>query len=236
LIELVDTEWFVYLHADVYLPEQWFDTMIRYRSQFDWFECNRRKTVLLDYLDTVQNASDRPFSGSQMGRKAVFEPFLSQIDDDYLYRNEDLVLRDMVERYGGRYGRITDTFHYHQIMNKHGLLEPDIERVKITRKQDINWAKRTADMQIRGIVKYTQPDKRYLVGSLRGSSRLLQRYGALNLKELYTWTTKTNPRWLPYVRGTAIKMHTVGQELKIIWQSLVRITQVVLTCPGKHKQ
>ena len=36
LIEAVSTEWFVYLHSDVYLPEGWFDAMARHQGAYDW--------------------------------------------------------------------------------------------------------------------------------------------------------------------------------------------------------
>ena len=85
LIEKVETEWFVYLHADVYLPEGWFDAMARHQRDYDWFECNRRMSVLVDYPQERQNAAERPYSGSQMGRRRAFEPFLEEIEDDYLY-------------------------------------------------------------------------------------------------------------------------------------------------------
>ena len=73
LIEATKTEWFVYLHSDVFLPHGWFDAMCARRSEFDWFECNQRITVMADYLlDTTQIA--RSYSGSQMGRQGGVRP------------------------------------------------------------------------------------------------------------------------------------------------------------------
>lgn len=86
LIEAVETDWFVYLHSDVYLPPDWFAAMAVHRSDYDWFECDQRITVMADYkLDVANDA--RAFSGSQMGRKATFAGVVSKIDDDFLYRN-----------------------------------------------------------------------------------------------------------------------------------------------------
>src|SRR5260370_15393584 len=42
LMTAVETEWFLYLHSDVYLPEKWFDTMRAHQSEFDWFGCPMR--------------------------------------------------------------------------------------------------------------------------------------------------------------------------------------------------
>src|SRR5205807_340309 len=117
LIEAVRTDWFVYLHSDVFLPPGWFATMSAHRREWDWFECDQRITILADYL-LDQKGAARAFSGSQMGRKSAFEKVTSAIDDDYLYRNEDIILATLVARAGFRYGKATDTFHFHQVMHK----------------------------------------------------------------------------------------------------------------------
>ncbi|MFC2036475.1 glycosyltransferase family 2 protein [Chloroflexota bacterium] len=230
LIEAVETEWFVYLHSDVYLPEGWFDTMVRYQSDFDWFECNRRKTVLLDYPDLWQNAQKRPFSGSQMGRRGAFEPFLDRIDDDYLYRNEDLVIRELLEHSSGRYGRVAGTFHHHQIMNKPGLQEPDFVRVEFTRDEDVAWITRTYDMQARGIIKYTRPSKGYLVRSVQRSLEILSQYNALDMEEFSAWTESTNSNWLSHIEGWGARMGVIRTEVACILRSLLKIVQVLV--PG----
>ncbi|MBN1887079.1 MAG: glycosyltransferase family 2 protein [Thermoflexales bacterium] len=235
LIEKVSTEWFIYLHSDVYLPPGWFDAMVRHQARFDWFECHRRKTVLVDFMDTWQNADERPYSGSQMGKKQAFEPFLGQVDDDYLYRNEDLVLREMVERSGGRYGRVSETFHYHQLVNKPGLLEPDFVKIDMTRAQDAAWIARTYDMQARGIIKYTQPGKKYLVDSVQDSLRTLSRQGSLDLTEFCAWTAKVNPAWLPYVKSASGRFNVVRRESVAIARSLLKILQAFIPNLKVHK-
>ena len=72
LIENVKTEWFIYLHADVYLPENWYDKMKKHKKDYDWFECYRKMTVLVEFLSENQYKQERAFSGSQMGRTEAF--------------------------------------------------------------------------------------------------------------------------------------------------------------------
>ena len=200
LMEEVESDWFVYLHADVYLPRGWFDAMRPYQERYDWFECNRQMTVLFEYPSKAQNKKSRAYSGSQMGRRATFEKVLHGVDDDYLYRNEDVVFQELIEGVGGRYGRVPDTFHYHQIMNRRGEAEPKLERVVIDRERDCQWERRTFQMQFKGLVKYTNPTKLYLIKAVK---RSLDKLAAMDIdkNELARWVEKTNSAWTPHLQG-----------------------------------
>ena len=129
LIEAVQTEWFIYVHSDVYLPPGWFETMSRYQAQYDWFGCPQQITVMVEY-PLVDHT--RPYAGSQMGRKAAFMQGLSRIDDDYVYRQEDFVLADIVKKGGGKEGRIEDVFHYHQLAFRQSEWSRNIKPVSYT--------------------------------------------------------------------------------------------------------
>jgi len=199
LIENVETEWFIYLHADVYLPGGWYDKMIKYQDKYDWYECNRKKTILVEYWSEGENKAKRPYSGSQMGRKEVFKNVLPKIDDDYLYRNEDIIFSELIEAEGFKYGRIPDTYHYHQVMNKRGEKEPKFKKVMIEKEKDKKWGKKTCDMQVRGIIKYLQP-KPYLVKGVNNAIPTLNDLGELDWSEFKKWVKRTNPIWLKYIR------------------------------------
>lgn len=200
LIEAVRTEWFIYLHSDVYLPEGWFEAMCRHRRDYDWFECDQRITILADYRLDLPN-SLRPFSGSQMGRKAAFANVTSQIDDDYLYRNEDIIIAGLVAREGYRYGKARDTFHFHQVMHKPSRWRRPVKRVDVildvAREEDV----RANSTYARGIIKYLNPNELTpdVVGSLRYAVTRLEELGDTTIEEFREWTNQTNPAWLPYV-------------------------------------
>ena len=172
LISMVKTEWFVYLHSDVYLPKKWYDIMKKYHDKYDWYECDRRLDVMIEYNPNIKNRI-RPYSGSQMGRKKAFEKIIKKIDDDFLYRNEDIILGELIQEEGFKYGSISDTFHYHQIMNKKGEKEPKFDKIKIKRIPDRLWEIRVFNMQARGIIKYLKP-KPYLIKSVESSLQVLQ--------------------------------------------------------------
>ena len=197
LISNVETEWFVYLHSDVYLPENWYDVMKKYNNQYDWYECDRSSTILVEYKEDLRK-SKRAYSGSQMGRKQAFNKIISKIEDDYLYRNEDIVIHELLLTEGFKYGRVFDTFHYHQIMNKKGEKEPKLKKVLIERFHDKKWEIDTYLKQVKGIIKYIQP-KPYLLRAVQAPLRILQQYNAINIKEFKSWVERTNKNWLPYV-------------------------------------
>jgi hypothetical protein len=199
LIKAVDTEWFLYLHSDVYLPAGWFDIMRAHQQTYDWFGCPMRITALVEYplIDRV-----RPYAGSQMGRKAAFAAGLDKIDDDYVYRQEDWVFARIVEDAGFRHGRIEDTFHWHQMMPR---LYGDDRRVrkfkgvKIDAEMTGEEEFYTADTQLRGTIKYLHPDSNQVSGA-RENLSFLRKTAKLDLNEFNKWVARTNPEWLPHLR------------------------------------
>lgn len=196
LIETVDSEFFVYLHSDVLLPAGWFDAMQKYQNTYDWFECRQRITALVEY-DLNDNAS-RPLSGSQMGRKQAFEKVLSKIDDDFLYRNEDIILAGLIKEEGKKYGRVNDVFHYHQVMYKESAWARRVKSVnlelEIGRQEEV----RAAMMQVKGLVKYLTPGIQHIPGIVANVDRL-QELGEMDWKEFMQWVKQTNPAWLPLI-------------------------------------
>ena len=197
LISSVETDWFVYLHADVYLPKNWYDDMIKYKDKYDWYECGARITVQIEY-DINLKSIERSYSGSQIGKTTIFRDIIPKIDDDYLYRNEDIILQELILLNGYKWGRISNTYHYHQVMNRRGKKEPEFNKVTIEKFTDQQWEIRTHIMQLKGIIKYLKP-KPHLIKSVNININLLRKYNALNIGELKSWVLKTNKEWYKYI-------------------------------------
>jgi hypothetical protein len=194
LIEAVETDFFVYLHSDVFLPTGWFDTMQQYRDKYDWFECRQRMTVLIEYdLDDYAN---RALSGSQMGRRRAFDEILGKIDDDFLYRNEDIILANLMSTNEKAYGRVEETFHYHQVMYKQSTWTRKVKSINFALEVDRQEEVRAAMMQVKGLVKYLAPDPRYVSGIV-SNVRLLQELGEMDWDEFMQWVKQTNAAWIP---------------------------------------
>jgi len=223
LIEEVQTEWFVYLHSDVYLPAGWFETMKKFQGTYDWYECRQQLTILLEYPLSYHKCN-RPYSGSQMGRKAAFTDVLPKIEDDYLYRNEDIILAHLIEEAGQRYGRVDEAYHYHQHMLKRSTWGRDVRvefNVEPTKQEEI----RTYMMQAKGIVKYMNPTLA-LIDEVQVSTRRLQELGVMSQAEFAKWAAVTNPTW----RGYPQCRLSLPDRLRLIKRSLKELVAASVKC------
>lgn len=197
LISLVETDWFVYLHSDVYLTKNWYDEMKKNKDNYDWFESDSRVTTLIKFDPGIKNAV-RAYSGGQMGKKKAFDNIIPKIKDDYLYRNEDIIFKELIKQEGFKWGRVLETYYYHQVMNKKGGRIPDYERIDIKLVQDRQYEIDTLLKQVKGIIKYSSP-KAYLLYLVNEPLKALKWYKAINLYEFTKWVEKTNKSWIKYL-------------------------------------
>ena len=167
----------------------------------------------MDYPLEYENV-DRPYSGGQMGRE-VFDNILLIIEDDYLYRNEDIILARLVQEAGYQYG-LADTRHYHQIMQKRETAGRAIKSVSVdvelSREEEI----RTRVMQAKGLVKYLAPDDDLAKSVVKNVERLRD-LDAMDWGEFERWVMETNPVWWPYIKKqrTPVKSWVRGLLKKV---------------------
>jgi len=140
----------------------------------------------------------RALSGSQMGRKKAFEKIIPIIDDDYLYRNEDIIFAELIKSNGYKYGHVLDTYHYHQLIEKKGSREAKL-KISIGRKREKEYDTRTYLMQAKGIIKYLYP-KPYLINNVNFSLKLLRNYYNINFDDFPKWVKKENKIWLKFIK------------------------------------
>jgi hypothetical protein len=195
LIKLVETDWFIYLHSDVYLPNNWFDKMKINKNNFDWFGCPMNITVMINY-DLI--APDRPYAGSQFGRKKAFMGLLDRIDDDFVYRQEDFVFEKIVKDNGYKTGKVDDIFHYHQVMvrNSNGFDFKKISRVDVITESSESEDKRILESYLKGIVKYLEPEESWAINAFEASCLETFKKEHESYYSLKKWIIKTNPNWI----------------------------------------
>lgn len=215
LIELTTTQYFIYLHSDVYLTDNWFDEMYKEREKYDFYESGRRYSVLIDYDGKRNTLKNRAYSGSQMGSSIKLKKYLEEIEDDYLFRNEDIIIQNLILQKGGSYGLVNTTFHHHQITNKDvgksidHLNISNFEEVIVKRKANNEWDKFVTLNQIKGIIKYINPKhshSKYLIKHFFFlkkhciKNKFISRYALLN------FIIKENKFWLKYFFLSEIKL------------------------------
>lgn len=223
LIEAVETKWFIYLHSDVYLPEGWFDTMEKHQKNYDWYQCRQQLTVQVEYDPYTQYAyTHRAYSGSQMGRKDAFLAVLPQIDDDYLYRNEDIILAQLIEQEGLKYGHVNETFHYHQIMHKESKWERKLTRVDLRVDSTPDEDLRANMTFIKGIIKYLEPSPA-IIETVKIFGRSMYKNNQISREELRRWTKTTNPVWLKYLPRQHKIINKIISDFQIIYKKFIQI-------------
>ena len=216
LIEAVETDWFIYLHSDVYLPKGWFDKMISHKGKYDWYGCRMQQTVMVEFDNGY---GERPYAGSQIGRKAAFFEGLSRIDDDYVYRQEDFVFSDIISRGGGIEGKIDDIFHYHQTIKKDSpVWNPRNVKVKISQDLSNEENLRVWDAQFRGIIKYLQPTTQWAISGAGYGAYTLIKLNAMTRVDLYAWVEQVNPIWLPFVKRQLLKQRILNGSNSLLTQ------------------
>jgi len=202
LIKEVTAEWFIYLHSDVYLPKAWFDKMIKYKDEYDWYGCPMHITALINYR---LYKPERPYAGSQIGKKEAFIRGLDSIDDDYVYRQEDFVFNKIVEDAGYKTGKVEDTFHYHQLMyRKSKGYQLEVTKLTVETNTSKEEKYRTDNTQIKGIVKYLDPIEPYIIDNFKEITKRMIRDGELEYKEFKEWVNRVNPEWNKYFNYTVI--------------------------------
>lgn len=219
LIEAVRTDWFAYLHSDVYLPDGWFDRMYPHREDYDWFGCRMQHTIMVEY---DSDPGERPYIGTQIGRTATMAKHIDQIDDDFVYRQEEFVLANIVALGGGKEGRIDDVFHYHQTLRKPSPWQRTVTSVHIDVETSPEEEFRTWDMQLRGIVKYLEPTDQ-MVNAAGFSLYRLFLMDAIELNEFYRWVAEVKSAWLPYLKRELFWRRLRGSIKRVGWlKSLAR--------------
>lgn len=226
LIEAVETDWFIYLHSDVYLPKGWFDEMNHHKGDYDWFGCKMRHTVMVEYDNDY---GERPYAGSQMGRKEAFAKGLGRIDDDFVYRQEDFVFSDIVAKAGFKEGKLDSIFHYHQTIKKPSpFWNPKDLKVSISQNLSLEQEIRVWNTQARGIIKYLSPSSNWVIYDAGyGVYRLLQ-LRHFTKKDIYSWILETNPVWLPIIKKQVFKMQLVESirlvvsRIKVVLRNILK--------------
>ena len=142
MMKRVETEWFAYVHADAQLTPFCFNIMNNLMNgKTGIIESERLHYDGVKYTYDPYYFHPRSYSGFQIIKKEAIKEGIELIEDDYLYRNEDMIFQNICETAGFEYVK-TLAMHIHQITT---TKKWTFERFD------------TYDMQWKGLIKYTTP-------------------------------------------------------------------------------
>jgi len=192
LVKRVKTKWYAYIHADVRITPKAFCILKEYmkddvgiiESHREHWDGEYRRILENDeyYWLPQYKASDyyfrnRSFSGLQIIRKEAIMSLIERLEDDYLYRNEDMIFQAECIKNGFKYAK-TWAMHIHQTIN-------------------IKWSyphENTHHMQYRGFIKYTEPNSLTITPCLAAIS-LLKREYEFKISEALAFCYMNNSNW-----------------------------------------
>jgi len=227
MLSLATTSWIVFMDADIELPAGWYDEMVKHKGEYDFFGCKR--IMHYEFRRVDPNSLDinkRPMGAPWLARLESFKNY--HVDDDYMWRATDMLMRQVVEKDGYKFGKVSTTYHYHYTTDNL-MYESDTEkrgsrlvfeepRVEILDKK--NWEKREEDFR-KAVIKYIEPEYVYPQGE----------------EELLLTLMKLDPEW---VKKTSMKWYKVlsdfrKKERKTVIKRLRMITDNTFVFAGAIK-
>jgi glycosyltransferase involved in cell wall biosynthesis len=224
LLGQASTHWIVFMDADIELPLGWYDEMVKYRDKHDFFGCKR--IVHYEFYRVDQTSLDinkRPMGAPWLARLDSLKNY--HVDDDYMWRATDMLLRQVVEKDGYKFGKVSSTYHYHHTTDK-PMYESDTEKrgsrlvfeePKMEILDKANWRKRQSDFR-KAVIKYLDPDFVYPHNDVGLFAALFD----LDMK----WVRETNMKWYRVLFADKRRIFLKG-KLKYIALHTIRFLSTV---------
>ena len=191
LMKRVETDWFIYVHSDAFITPYAFEVMKPYiKKEVGIIESERLHwdgTMSLMHneyeipfytFDNYYNI-DRACSGFQIFQKKAVQSAINMIEDDYIYRNEDLIFQFHCLLNGFTYQK-TLAMHIHQTFNTKWTFPEDKANL----------------MQVKGLIKYTNPLPRVTKMVFLNALKYVKINNVATIYELLKFCDKLNKkRW-----------------------------------------
>lgn len=190
LMDIVETRWFAYLHADAFITPYAYDIMKRYMNpragiiesaRFHWDgSISQVHGYFIPFYDGNCNYYnfDRAFSGFQIFQKKAVQSLLDRMEDDYVQRNEDLIFQYECLINGYNYWK-TMGIHIHQNIKTRWRFS--LEKSNI--------------IQVKGLIKYTEPLHRITLEPCLNALSDLKNKGLINIYKIIKFCNKLNKKY-----------------------------------------
>ncbi len=207
LMKKVKTRWFIYLHSDAKITPNAFQVMKIHKGiNVGIIESERREwngqmryasgELIKNIISENYHDRRRSFSGFQLIRTKVIEDIIEKIEDDFIYRNEDLIFQSECKRKGYTYEK-SFAMHEHQILNTEWTFD---------------WEE-THQMQWKGLVKYAEPDDVTIFSCINPIKELRKK--GLSLSKCLYFCFEHNPNWGAHIRKAFLEWEQLeGKVMK----------------------
>lgn len=195
LMKKVKTEWFIYVHSDVWLTPHSFLILkaeVEANKKAGIIESERVQLT----LDNQKYPTiycwyyyyDRAFSGYQLIRKDAIIDLINRIEDDYISNSEDICFQNACQNKGYEYIK-SFAMHVHRISKLNINRTPMHEH--LPKEEEI---KLTFDMNMKAVVKYCTPNE-ITLKSFMNSFTNAYGYGCVLFDFIVNFVRKVNPLW-----------------------------------------
>lgn len=187
LMKKVKTKWFVYLHQDAFITPYAYEIMKKYMEN-KFVGCIEGGPIVIRHengklvrLYHSRQYSYRGYSGFQVFRTAAVKEIIEKIEDDYVFRNEDIIFQNAVLEANYTYEKAWATYlHYNEVY---------FERNE-----------KDAYEMILGLIKYTKPNK-HLKNIVNNVIHFYyKRFGKNHPKEIVKFIRENNDIWLRFLK------------------------------------
>jgi len=206
LLSKIETEWFIFIDADIELAPGWYDEMCKYKAEYDMLENSRRLMAYYFYREDPGklDINARAYDFCYLGHKESVKNF--KCDDDYIWGMNDIYFRQIIEKFGYKYGKVPSTYHLHYVTEKI-LRKSDQEKSfhRVVFKEPewviVDKAKYEHMLQkfIKGLVKYIDPEYTLVKDDPSLDEMMIKLLSR-------DWVKKNGPAWLRrYDRATSLE-------------------------------
>jgi CRISPR/Cas system CMR-associated protein Cmr5 small subunit len=202
----VRTEWFVYLHSDCYISKFAFEVMKKHMNTgvggIEGFPMHLQKVGELPKLFGM-HWRDRAYSGFQVFRTKAIQEIIDKMEDDYVYRNEDLVFQNAVQKAGYTYEK-SEALYTHYNKGEYKSNEKDAREMSL------------------GLIKYTMPNSITKVTLKTTLSYYNRTYKKINPTEILRFVEENNPKWHKHLKNYLMWLKRQVTEEKVEKKQFVK--------------
>jgi hypothetical protein len=222
LAKLTEGKHFAYFHGDVTVPENWLDIMLSEIRDSAILECKRNYEYQITFTreeDKQNLQTRRPLSGTQLIDRNAFIDSTEVVQDDFLFRNEDLIFASLIEQSGYQYQKTDRTYHNHQI----GYNRSN-ENINSTQEFSMRSIPIPSDLtiyrhQLSGLIKYSAFKSKHCRDNFDIAFVIYRHLGG-KFSDIYQ-IMLNKPAWLFWVATLKLRMafRRIRFIIKVLWQS-----------------